>query len=46
MRTDTPQPISLADYQAPDYLIDEVHLDFEHPDRSFVILRQDSDLTE
>jgi aminopeptidase N len=29
MRTDTPQPIRLADYQAPDYLVDEVHLDFD-----------------
>jgi aminopeptidase N len=29
MRTDTPQSIQLADYQAPDYLVDEVHLDFD-----------------
>src|ERR1700679_1644751 len=28
MRTDTPQSIQLADYQAPDYLVDEVSLDF------------------
>ncbi len=28
MRTDTPQPIHLADYQAPDFLVDEVRLDF------------------
>ncbi|HWA62141.1 MAG TPA: aminopeptidase N [Caulobacteraceae bacterium] len=28
MRTDTPQPIRLADYTPPHYLIDEVHLDF------------------
>ncbi len=28
MRTDTPQPIHLADYQAPDYFVDEVSLDF------------------
>jgi len=28
MRTDTPQSIQLADYQAPDYLVDEMHLDF------------------
>jgi aminopeptidase N len=28
MRTDTPQPIHLADYRAPDYLVDEVSLDF------------------
>jgi aminopeptidase N len=28
MRTDTPQSIQLADYQAPDYLVDEVGLDF------------------
>ena len=26
MRTDTPQPIRLADYTPPDFLIDEVHL--------------------
>ncbi|HEX3919589.1 MAG TPA: aminopeptidase N [Caulobacteraceae bacterium] len=29
MRTDTPQPIKLADYQAPDYLVDEVWLGFD-----------------
>ncbi|MGA2952107.1 MAG: aminopeptidase N [Caulobacteraceae bacterium] len=28
MRTDTPQPIQLADYTPPDYLIDEAALDF------------------
>ena len=28
MRTDTPQPIRLADYRPPAFLIDEVHLDF------------------
>src|SRR4051812_10155294 len=28
MRTDTPQPIRLADYQPPAFLIDEVSLDF------------------
>ena len=28
MRTDTGQPVLLADYRAPDYLIDEVALDF------------------
>jgi aminopeptidase N len=28
MRTDTPQPIRLADYRPPAYLIDEVQLDF------------------
>jgi aminopeptidase N len=28
MRTDTPQSIQLGDYQPPDYLIDEVSLDF------------------
>jgi aminopeptidase N len=28
MRTDTPQPIRLADYRPPDYLVDEVSLDF------------------
>ena len=28
MRTDTPQPIRLADYTPPAFLIDEVHLDF------------------
>jgi aminopeptidase N len=29
MRTDIPQPIKLADYQAPAFLIDEVHLTFD-----------------
>ena len=29
MRTDTPQPIHLADYQAPDFLVDEVGLAFD-----------------
>src|SRR5581483_2370351 len=29
MRTDTPQPIRLADYTPPDFLVDEVHLDFD-----------------
>ncbi|HEX7761662.1 MAG TPA: aminopeptidase N [Caulobacteraceae bacterium] len=29
MRTDTPQPIRLDDYTPPDFLIDEVHLDFD-----------------
>ena len=29
MRTDTPQPIRLADYTPPDHLIDEVWLDFD-----------------
>ncbi|HEY3800846.1 MAG TPA: aminopeptidase N [Caulobacteraceae bacterium] len=29
MRTDTPQPIRLSDYTPPDYLVDEVHLDFD-----------------
>ena len=29
MRTDTPQPIRLADYRPPAFLIDEVHLDFD-----------------
>jgi aminopeptidase N len=29
MRTDTPQPIRLADYQPPAFLIDEVHLTFD-----------------
>jgi aminopeptidase N len=27
MRTDIPQPMQLADYRPPDYLVDEVHLD-------------------
>src|SRR5580693_6883155 len=27
MRTDTPQPVRLADYRPPEYLIDEVSLD-------------------
>jgi aminopeptidase N len=29
MRTDTPQPIRLADYQPPAFLVDEVHLTFD-----------------
>ena len=29
MRTDTPQPIHLADYRAPDFFVDEVSLDFD-----------------
>src|SRR5579872_3512167 len=29
MRTDTPQPIHLADYRAPDFLVSEVGLDFD-----------------
>src|ERR1022692_289141 len=29
MRTDTPQPIHLADYRAPDFLVGEVSLDFD-----------------
>ena len=29
MRTDTPAPIRLADYQPPDYLVDQTHLDFD-----------------
>ena len=29
MRTDTPQPIRLADYRPPAFLIDEVELDFD-----------------
>jgi aminopeptidase N len=29
MRTDTPQPIHLADYQAPDFLVSDVALDFD-----------------
>jgi aminopeptidase N len=29
MRTDTPQPIHLADYRAPDFLVSEVSLDFD-----------------
>ena len=28
MRTDTPQPVRLSEYQPPAFLIDEVHLDF------------------
>jgi len=28
MRTETPQPVRLAEYRPPAYLIDEVHLDF------------------
>jgi aminopeptidase N len=29
MRTDTPQPVRLADYTPPDHLVDEVRLDFD-----------------
>src|SRR6201996_6734318 len=29
MRTDTPQPIHLSDYRAPDFFVDEVRLDFD-----------------
>jgi aminopeptidase N len=29
MRTDTPQPVRLADYTPPDHLVDEVSLDFD-----------------
>ena len=29
MRTDTPQPVHLADYQPPDHLVDEVRLEFD-----------------
>jgi aminopeptidase N len=29
MRTDTPQPIHLNDYRAPDFFVDEVSLDFD-----------------
>jgi aminopeptidase N len=29
MRTETPQPIRLAEYRPPAFLIDEVHLDFD-----------------
>ena len=29
MRTDTPQPIRLADYRPPAFLVDEVHLTFD-----------------
>ncbi|HEX5262514.1 MAG TPA: aminopeptidase N [Phenylobacterium sp.] len=29
MRTDTPQPIRLVDYQPPSFLVDEVHLTFD-----------------
>jgi len=29
MRTETPQPIHLADYRPPAYLVDEIHLDFD-----------------
>src|ERR1700685_3274965 len=28
MRTDTPQPVRLAEYKPPAFLIDEVHLEF------------------
>ncbi|MGD2132617.1 MAG: aminopeptidase N [Maricaulaceae bacterium] len=37
MRTETPQPVRLKDYQAPDFLIDETRLDFcLDPERSRV----------
>ena len=29
MRTDTPQPVRLAEYRPPAFLVDEVHLDFQ-----------------
>jgi aminopeptidase N len=29
MRTDIPQPIHLSDYRAPDFFVDEVHLDVD-----------------
>jgi aminopeptidase N len=29
MRTDTPQPIRLADYRPPAFLVETVHLDFD-----------------
>jgi len=29
MRTETPQPIRLADYRPPAFLVDEIHLDFQ-----------------
>ncbi len=48
MRTDTPQPIQLADYQAPDFLIDEVVLTFDlHPSatrvRAHLTVRRNGD---
>ncbi|MBV9509685.1 MAG: aminopeptidase N, partial [Caulobacteraceae bacterium] len=40
MRTDVPQPIRLADYHPPAYLIDEAYLDFDlAPDRTRVKAR-------
>ncbi|HEY8003962.1 MAG TPA: aminopeptidase N, partial [Phenylobacterium sp.] len=40
MRTDTPQPIRLADYRPPAFLIDEVHLTFDlKPDATRVKAR-------
>jgi len=40
MRTDTPQPIRLADYRPPAFLVDEVHLTFDlKPDATRVKAR-------
>ena len=40
MRTDTPQPIKLADYRPPAFLIDEAHLTFLlHPTATRVKVR-------
>src|SRR5579859_5487573 len=40
MRTDTPQPIRLADYQSPAFLVDEVYLTFDlKPDATRVKAR-------
>src|SRR5579862_3045087 len=40
MRTDVAQPIRLADYRPPDYLIDTVNLDIKlHPHATRVVAR-------
>jgi len=37
MRTDTPQPVRLVDYEPPAFLVDALHLDFQlHPDATRV----------
>ena len=52
MRTEEPRAIHLADYKAPDFRIETVHLDFAlDPEATRVtaklaILRQDIELTQ
>jgi len=38
MRTDTAQPVRLADYRPSDYLIDTVHLDFKLHDTQTIVV--------